>query len=43
MLSSGRLTKLVAVKKGDGIETVHIEQEGPVSFVETTTAARTRS
>jgi len=37
MISAGRLSKLLPVKKGDRLETVLIEQEGPVAFVETTT------
>lgn len=37
MLASGKLTKLMPVKAGNGIETQVIEQEGPISFVETTT------
>jgi hypothetical protein len=37
MISSGRLTKLMPVKNGNGIETERIEQEGPIAFVESTT------
>ena len=37
MLSSGCLRKLMPVKMQGGIETVLIEQEGPIAFVESTT------
>lgn len=37
MLASGRLSKLMPVKTGSGIETQLIEQEGPIAFTETTT------
>lgn len=37
MLSSGRLSRLMPVKSGGTIETVLIEQEGPIAFAETTT------
>jgi DNA-binding transcriptional ArsR family regulator len=37
MLSSGRLSKLLPVKTGDQMESVLIEQEGPIAFVESTT------
>jgi hypothetical protein len=37
MLTAGRLSKLLPLKIGDRMETVLIEQEGPVAFVETTT------
>jgi hypothetical protein len=41
MLSSGRLTKLMPMKvKGGLIETVLIEQEGPIAYVETTTLTK---
>jgi hypothetical protein len=41
MLSAGRLTKLMPVKvEGGRIETVPIEQEGPIAFVESTTLAK---
>jgi len=40
MISAGRLVKLIATKVGDGIETVSIEQEGPIAYVESTTLAR---
>lgn len=41
MLSAGRLTKLMPVKQlGGSIETVSIEQEGPIAYVETTTLGR---
>jgi DNA-binding transcriptional ArsR family regulator len=39
MLASGRLSKLMPVKIGSGIETQVIEQEGPIAFTETTTLA----
>jgi hypothetical protein len=39
MISSGRLSKLMPMKVGQGLETVLIEQEGPVAFVESTTLA----
>ncbi|MCI0701523.1 MAG: hypothetical protein L0241_10615, partial [Planctomycetia bacterium] len=37
MLASGRLSKLMPMKIGNGIETQTIEQEGPIAFTETTT------
>ena len=37
MLASGKLSKLMPVKTGNGIETQLIEQSGPISFTETTT------
>lgn len=37
MLASGRLSKLMPVKTGHGIETQLIEQEGPIAYTETTT------
>ena len=37
MVSAGRLSKLVPLKGENGMETVLIEQEGPISFVESTT------
>jgi DNA primase len=40
MLSAGRLTKMMPMKVGGEIQTVLIEQEGPIAFVESTTAAR---
>ena len=40
MLSAGRLTKMMPMKVGGEIETVTIEQEGPIAFVESTTSAR---
>jgi hypothetical protein len=40
MLSDGRLSKMVPVKVGGAIETVLIEQEGPIAFVESTTLAK---
>lgn len=40
MLSSGRLSKLMPAKgEGGRIEAQHIEQEGPIAFVESTTLA----
>jgi hypothetical protein len=40
MLGSGRLVKLMPVKMGNEIETVEINQEGPVAYVESTTLSR---
>ena len=40
MLSAGRLTKMMPCKVDGEIQTVTIEQEGPIAFVESTTAAR---
>jgi hypothetical protein len=41
MLSAGRLTKLMPVKgEGGRIETVPIEQEGPIAFMESTTLTK---
>jgi hypothetical protein len=37
MISAGRLSKLLPVKTDGGIETVLVEQMGPVAFVESTT------
>jgi hypothetical protein len=37
MISAGRLSKLMPMKTPDGLETVLIEQEGPIAFVESTT------
>jgi hypothetical protein len=38
MLSAGRLSKLMPMKvEGGGIETVLIEQDGPIAFIESTT------
>jgi hypothetical protein len=37
MISSGRLSKLMPVKFGNELQTVLIEQEGPIAFVESTT------
>ncbi|HUT14125.1 MAG TPA: hypothetical protein VMY42_26790, partial [Thermoguttaceae bacterium] len=37
MLSSGRLDKLMPMKVGSEIQTVHIIQEGPIAYVESTT------
>lgn len=43
MLSSGKLTKLVPEKQGNGkIETVLIEQCGPIAYVESTTLQKIR-
>ena len=36
MISDGRLSKLITVKKGDSYETIMIEQAGPISYIETT-------
>ena len=40
MLSGGRLTKMMPTKVDGEIQTVTIEQEGPIAFVESTTSAR---
>jgi hypothetical protein len=41
MLSSGKLTKLMPVKVDGGrIETVRIEQDGPIAYVESTTLTK---
>jgi hypothetical protein len=41
MLSAGKLTKLMPVKvEGNRIETVRIEQDGPIAYVESTTLAK---
>jgi len=40
MLSGGRLTKMMPCKVDGEIQTVTIEQEGPIAFVESTTSAR---
>jgi hypothetical protein len=40
MISAGRLTKLMPVKKDGGIVTLRIEQDGPIAYVETTTLTR---
>jgi hypothetical protein len=37
MISSGRLSKLMPVKIGNELQTVLIEQEGPIAYVESTT------
>jgi hypothetical protein len=37
MISAGRLSKMLPMKRGDTMETVLIEQEGPIAFVESTT------
>jgi len=37
ILASGKLSKLMPMKTDNGIETVTIEQEGPIAFTETTT------
>jgi hypothetical protein len=39
MISERRISKLVAIKVGGTIETVLIEQEGPIAFVESTSLA----
>jgi len=38
MLASGRLSKFMPVKEGNEIVTVLIEQQGPIAYVESTTA-----
>jgi len=38
LISEGRITKIVTVRNGNQFETVTIEQNGPVAYVETTTS-----
>ena len=40
MLASGRLSKMMPIKQGNEIVTVLIEQQGPIAYVESTTASR---
>jgi hypothetical protein len=40
MISSGRLSKLMPVKFGNELQTVLIEQEGPIAYVESTTLSK---
>jgi len=40
MISSGRLSKLMPVKVGIELQTVTIEQEGPIAYVESTTMSK---
>jgi hypothetical protein len=40
MISSGRLSKLMPVKLGNELQTVLIEQEGPIAYVESTTMSK---
>jgi hypothetical protein len=40
MLSAGRLTKMMPTKVDGEIQTVTIEQEGPIAFVESTTLSK---
>ncbi|MEN6452084.1 MAG: hypothetical protein ABFC96_16460 [Thermoguttaceae bacterium] len=40
MLSEGRLSKMLPVKKDGRPETVLVEQDGPIAYVETTTLTR---
>jgi hypothetical protein len=40
MLSSGRLSKLIPIKGEEGLESVLIEQEGPIAYLESTTRER---
>jgi hypothetical protein len=40
MISSGRLSKLMPMKSGGEIQTVLIEQDGPIAFAESTTMTR---
>jgi hypothetical protein len=40
MISSGRLTKLMPVKFGNELQTVLIQQEGPIAYVESTTMSK---
>ena len=40
MLSEGRLSKLLPIKKDGQLETVLVEQDGPIAYVETTTLTK---
>ena len=40
MISGGKLTKLVAMKEAGRIVTQRIEQEGPISYIESTTLTK---
>jgi DNA polymerase len=40
MISSGKLSKLMPVRTKGGIQTVLIEQDGPIAFIETTTLSQ---
>jgi hypothetical protein len=40
MISSGRLSKLMPVRFGNELQTVLIEQEGPIAYVESTTMCK---
>jgi hypothetical protein len=40
MLSEGRLSKLLPIKKDGRPETVLVEQDGPIAYIETTTLTR---
>jgi len=40
MLSEQRLSKLIPIKSGDRMETLRIEQEGPIAYVESTTLTK---
>jgi hypothetical protein len=40
MISSGRLSKLMPVKFGNELQTVLIQQEGPIAYVESTTMSK---
>jgi hypothetical protein len=40
MLSEGRLSKLVTIKKDGHPETVLVERDGPIAYIETTTLTR---
>ena len=40
MLSGGRLSKLLPIKKNGQFETVLVEQDGPIAYIETTTLTK---
>ena len=40
MISEGRLDKRVAMKTSSGIKTVHLHQDGPIAYVESTTTTK---
>lgn len=42
MISDGRLTKLITVRKGGTFETTQIDQPGPIAYVESTTLQNIR-
>ncbi|MFT5528134.1 MAG: DNA primase, partial [Pirellulaceae bacterium] len=40
MMSAGRLSKLVTIKKGNRFETELVEQDGPIAYIESTTLSK---